>query len=160
MPDILHLLFVIQVLHRMVVKGIAFLIGSLAGPDERFGRVLKARSAKVGHGVRLVPDNIVQYPVAQVEQNRPNTEDTMVRSDNPERAIVFEHTPTCLEPGARKRIVFGKTAEAIPCISNAIDDALVGAQQLVAQLQMVGWVGKIRSTDCGGSVCKTSRQSP
>src|SRR5215472_12109376 len=78
-----HLKLVIQRLHRFVIERVGAL-RSLGRPDESFVRVGETPSAKIWHRVRLAPDDIVENPESEVLQDRADTEDVVIRADDPE----------------------------------------------------------------------------
>jgi hypothetical protein len=66
----------------------------------------------------------------------------MVRANYPNRAGIFENTPTCLEPFIGKLVICGVVGELIPSLIDSFDFARVGTAQLTTKLKIVWWVGK------------------
>ena len=145
-----HLQALVQLLHRIVVEGVA--LGGLVArrPDQRLVRVGEALALEVRHRVGLAPHDVVQQPEAQVLQRRADAEDVVVAADHPQRALGLQHAARRGQPGAGEGIVARKTCperirgigELVPVVVDGIDAAVVGPQKLAAQLQIVGRVGE------------------
>jgi hypothetical protein len=132
---------VVEGFHGLVVEGV-FCALCFLRPEQGFVGVGEAHAAKVGHRVVFDPDHIVENPKAEVLQDSPHAIDIVIRADDPQRAGVFQHPAAGREPGAGEGVVFGETAELVPGVVDRVDLALVGAVQVVLQLQVVGRVGK------------------
>ena len=145
-----HLQALVQLLHRIVVEGVA--LGALVArrPDQRLVRVGEALALEVRHRVGLAPHDVVQQPEAEVLQRRADAEDVVVAADHPQRALGLEHAPRRAEPGAGEGIVARKACpegirglgELVPVVVDRVDAAVVGTQKLAAQLQIVGRIGE------------------
>ena len=79
-------------------------------------RVVKARTLEVRHRVCFDPKNVVKNPVVEVLNDFSNTENIVVTANNPNRAIVFEHTPTLRQPFGCKIVVSCKTVVFVPVV--------------------------------------------
>src|ERR1700704_468929 len=89
-----HLQFFVTGFQAAVIERVRLLVLSSFGPDQRLVRVTEARAAEVWHRVRLNPHHVIQYPVAQVLQDRSNAENVVVGADNPECTVWFEKPAT------------------------------------------------------------------
>ena len=100
-----HLQALVQLLHRIVVEGVA--LGRLVArrPDQRLVRVGEALALEVRHRVGLAPHDVVQQPEAQVLQRRADAEDVVVAADHPQRALGLQHAARRGQPGAGEGIV-------------------------------------------------------
>ena len=66
----------------------------------------------------------------------------MVRSDDPQSPVVFQHAAGGFEPCNRKVVIGAEIGEMIPFVINAVNQRIVGTQQLSAQLEIVRRVGE------------------
>ncbi len=109
-----HLQALVQLLHRIVVEGVA--LGALVArrPDQRLVRVGEALALEVRHRVGLAPDDVVQQPEAQILQRRADAEDVVVAADHPQRALGLEHAARRGEPGAGEGIVDARNRRTCP----------------------------------------------
>ena len=57
-------------------------------------------------------------------------------------AVGLEKAPRRAEPGAGEAVISGEVGEAVPILLDAVDAAVVGTQELAAELQIVGRVGE------------------
>ena len=137
-----HLHALVQFLHRVVVEGVA--LGALVArrPDQGLVRVGEALAAEVRHRVRLAPDDVVQHPEAEILQRRADAEDVVIAADHPERALGLQRAARSAKPGARELIVAREILELVPIVVDGVDLAVVGTQQVAAQLKIVRRVGE------------------
>ena len=92
-PITTHLLVFVMRFHNFVVKS-RLLFFRFTSPDKCFMQAVKARALEVRHRVCFDSKNIVKNPVVEVLNDLSNTENIVVTTNNPNRAIVFEHTLT------------------------------------------------------------------
>ncbi len=137
-----HLGVFVEGFERVVVEGVFLAVTAARGPDQRLMGIGKARALEVRHRVGLAPDDVVQDPEAQVLNGGPQAEHVMIAADHPDRAFGFQHPAAFLQPGTAKAVIGGKALELVPVVIDRIDLGVVGPQQVPAQLQIIGRVGK------------------
>ena len=145
-----HLGALVQLLHRIVVEGIALRRLVARRPDQRLVCVGEALAAEVRHRVRLAPHDVVQQPEALILQCRADAKDVVVAADHPERALGLQRAPRGRQPRAGELVVereacpdgLGGVSELVPVVVDRVDLAVVGTQQVAAQLKIVGRVGE------------------
>ena len=136
-----HLQILVQRLHRLVIEGVARLRPHRR-PDQRLMRIGEAAPAEIRHRVGLAPDHVVQHPEAEILQRCADAEDVVIAADHPQRALRLQHAAARREPVAGEAIVCGEAAELVPIVVHPVDAAIVGAQELAIELQIVGRVGE------------------
>jgi hypothetical protein len=140
-PIAAHLQLVVQGLHRLVVEGVAAVLRARA-PQQGLMGVGEAPAAEIRHRIGLAPDDVVEHPESQILQDRADAVDVVIAPDDPERAVWLQQPPRPVEPSPGEAIVLGKAGEAIPGRVDAVDPAVVGAEQLAAELQVIGRIGE------------------
>ncbi len=83
-----HLQVVVQAFHPMMVKMVALPFG-FRRPNQRFMGIGKTDTPKIWHRVVLDPNDVVQDPKAQILQDRPDPEDVVIGTNDPDGAISF-----------------------------------------------------------------------
>ena len=141
MPIAAHLLVVVHVLHRFVIEAGAGVFRRRR-PDQRFMRVGKAFATEVGHGIVFTPHDIVQNPKTKILQNRADAEDVVIAADDPEATIGFQHALGCFQPVEGEGVISREIGEFVPFVVHGVDMAVVGAQQIAAQLEIIRRIGK------------------
>ncbi len=137
-----HLGVFVESLQRVVIEGVALLSAGLGGPDQGLVGIAEARALEVRHRVRLAPDDVVHHPEAHVLHGDAEAEDVVIGADDPDGAIVLQHAPAFLHPGAGELVVGFETGELVPLVIDRVDLGIVRAQQVAAQLQVVGRIGE------------------
>ena len=105
-------------------------------------RVGEPLAAKVRHRVGLAPDDVVQNPVAQVLQNGADAKDVVIAADDPQAAVGLQHALGGFQPVMRELVIGAEILELVPIVVHAVDAGIVGPQQLAAELEVVGRIGK------------------
>ncbi len=136
-----HLLVVIEGFQGVIIEGDLGFLG-LAGPDQGLVRILEAGALEVRHRVGFQPDDIVLDPEAGVLQDRADTEDVVIGTDHPDRAVGLEHAPAFGHPLMGEQVIGVEAVEPVPFIVHAVDMRLVRAGQPAAELEIVGRVGE------------------
>ena len=136
-----HLQVFIQGFHGVMIERVlrAFF---LLRPDHCFVRVGKTNTAEIGHGVVFDPQQVVENPKAEVLHDRADAVDIVIRADDPDRACVFQYTPTRAQPVPRERVVRFEILELVPAIVHRIHLAQVGTIQVIAELQVIRRIGE------------------
>lgn len=114
----------------------------LLRPDHCFVRVGKTNTAEIWHGVVFDPQQVVENPKAEVLHDRADAVDIVIRADDPDRACVFQYTPTRAQPVPRERVVRFEILELVPAIVHRIHLAQVGTIQVIAELQVIRRIGE------------------
>src|SRR5579875_124193 len=127
MPNIWHLLPVIEVLHRLIVESVLFLLAGLLRPNQGLRGICKPGTTKTRHGIDFIPNDIIKDPVSKVLHNPAHTEDVVIGTYNPERAGIFKHSSALREPLFGEAIIFFKIGESIPFLIHAVNERLVGS---------------------------------
>lgn len=86
MPQRLHLLAAVLLLHQGVVEGVAA-FGAFGGPQNRLGGVGEVAAGEVRGRVDLVPGDVVENLVAQHLQAVADAVDVVAGARDPERAV-------------------------------------------------------------------------
>jgi len=100
----------------------------LGAPDQGLVRVGEARTAEVGHRVRLAPHDVVEDPIAGVLQQRADAEDVVIAADHPDRAVILQDSPCLAQPRAAELVVGGKALELVPVVVDRVDSASLGPE--------------------------------
>ena len=137
-----HLHIVVAGFERFVVESVALAARFACRPDQGLVRVGKTAPAKVRHGIRFAPHDVIEDPKAQILQDRPDAEDIVVRPDHPERRRALHDAPAGDQPGAGKIVVGGKARELVPGVVDRVDARIVRTLEVALQLQVIGRVGK------------------
>jgi len=66
----------------------------------------------------------------------------VIRADHPNRAVWLQHAAAFREPVAREAIVVGTALELVPRVVDAIDAAVVRANEVALELKIVRGVGE------------------
>ena len=105
-------------------------------------RIGKARPLEIRHRVRFAPDDIVQYPIARILHRSAHAENIVITADYPQRTIGLQYPPCFGKPFAGELVVNRKAVEFVPIVIDRIDLAIVWPQQITAELQVIGRIGK------------------
>ena len=105
-------------------------------------RVGKALAAEIRHRVRLAPNHIIQDPIARILQGCADSENIVIASNHPDRAIGLENASCRFQPVAGERVIGCKAVELIPVIVNRIHLGVIRAMQICFELQVIGWIGE------------------
>ena len=70
------------------------------------------------------------------------------------RAVGLQDAAALGEPGAREAVVVGKAGELVPVVVDAVDDRVVGPQQVALELEIVGRVGEDEIDALVGQLCQ------
>ena len=141
LPVAAHLRVFVQRFHRLIVKGI-FRFRVFDRPNQGFVSIGKTRPLKIRHRICLVPDNVVQNPETQILQDVPDTENIVVRTDDPDGAVVFQNTACSRHPLAGIAVIGGQAFKTVPFFINAADIAVVRTGQSIAELEIIRRIGK------------------
>ncbi len=155
-----HLDVFVAGLQRFVIEGVALGAGVARRPDHRLVRVGEAAAAEIRHRVELAPDHVVEDPEAEILHDRADAEDVVVGADHPDGGGGLHHAPAGGEPGFGELVVGGKARELVPVVVDRIDVGIVGALEVVRELEIVGRVGENQIDAAGGSFAISSTQSP
>ena len=82
-PDICAEPPVVERLCRVAVEGMPFRIAVARRPDKSFGGIGKTDAEEIRHRIRLLPNDIVQNPEADVLHQFADTVDVVVSADEP-----------------------------------------------------------------------------
>lgn len=105
-------------------------------------RVVKARAFEVWHGICLDPKNIVQNPVVEVLHDFADTENVMITTNHPKRAIVFKHSAILRQPFGREVVVDSEAIVFVPVIIDRRHFCIIWSPQVAFELQVIRRVGK------------------
>ena len=87
-PVAAHLQIFVQPLHRVVIEGVARL-RPLAAQIIVSWALVKRRPRKLGIGLDLTPDHVIQQPIIQILQDCAHAEDIVIAADHPDRAVIL-----------------------------------------------------------------------
>ncbi len=140
-PVAAHLQALVQGFGRLVVKRVgraAFFLG----PDQGLVGVGESHAAEVRHGVGLDPDDVIQYPKAQVLEDGPHPEDVVVGADDPQGAGALEDTAAGCQPVVGKSVIGFKILKPVPFVVHGLDAGEIRPPELLAKLQIVRGIGE------------------
>ncbi len=66
----------------------------------------------------------------------------MIAADYPDRAVVLEDPPRLGQPVAGEIVIGSEAVELVPIIVAGIDLAALGPEEIAAQLEIIGRIGK------------------
>ena len=92
---------------------------------------------KVGQGVGLDPDDIIQYPVVQIQHDTAQPEDIVVSADHLDGASIFQYSAAGGKPEVTEGIILWEATELVPGIIYRVHFGHVGTPQFLAELQVL-----------------------
>ncbi len=111
-------------------------------------RIGEAPATKIRHRVRLPPDDVVEDPEAEILHQRPDAEDVVVAADHPDGAVRLQEAAAGGDPVAGEFVIGREAGEFVPILGDAVDPAVVGPQQFIGDLQIVGGIGEDQIDAC------------
>ena len=104
--------------------------------------LVKRTPRKLGIGLVLIQAMSLRIQKPRSCRMAPDAVDVVVGADHPQRAAVFEHAPAACQPFAAEGIVLGEAGELVPVVVDRVDAGVVGPEELLLELQVVGRVGE------------------
>jgi len=139
-PDGFHLLAAGELLHVLVMEGVAglFIFG---GPDDGFGRVGEIAAGEIGRGIGLDPGDVVQELEFELLHGEADGVDDVAGAADPDGAVGGEEALAGGEPGAVEGMVgVGATGDVPGAFIDADHAAGVAGDAVVGE--EVGRVGE------------------
>src|SRR6185369_13050830 len=111
-------------------------------PDQRLMRIGEATPPEIRHRVGLAPDHVVQDPEAEILQDGADAENVVIGADHPERAVGLQRAAAFAKPDRGEVVISREATELVPIVVDAVDTAIVRAEQLGGELEIIGRVGE------------------